>query len=75
MRFCYFGNVGQVRESQNFQRSKAEQAAITEKRKEVQTERPDVKCEGKNLENIFLFKYLGSVFAADGSHDHDVTGA
>ena len=29
-------------------------------------------CEGKALENIFLFKYLGSVFAADGSQEHDV---
>ena len=25
------------------------------------------------LEIIFLFKYLGSIFVVNGSHDHDVT--
>ena len=27
---------------------------------------------GKALKNVFHFKYLGSVFAADGSHSYDV---
>ena len=25
------------------------------------------------MENVFIFRYLGSIFAADGSHEHDVT--
>ena len=24
------------------------------------------------LKNVFLFKYLGSIFAADGEHEHDL---
>lgn len=31
-----------------------------------QEARPVVHCEGKPLENVFKFKYLGSIFAADG---------
>jgi hypothetical protein len=31
-----------------------------------------VACEGHKLTNTFTFKYLGSIFAADGSHVHDV---
>ena len=29
-------------------------------------------CEGKPLKNCYLFKYLGSIFAADGSQEHDI---
>ena len=29
-------------------------------------------CEGKTLENLFLFKYLGSLFSANGEQSHDV---
>ena len=31
-----------------------------------------VMCEGHELKNVFTFKYLGSIFAADGSHYYDV---
>lgn len=31
-----------------------------------------MKCEDNPLKNTFLFKYLGSVFAADGDHCHDI---
>ena len=31
-----------------------------------------MKCEGDQLENVFLFKYLGSIFAADGDQKHDI---
>ena len=41
--------------------------------KKAQKTNPKVHCEGKNLKNVFLFKYLGSIFAADGSHEHDVS--
>ena len=29
-------------------------------------------CEGKVLKNVFRFKYLGSIFAADGDQRYDV---
>ena len=55
-----------------FHQHKAEAAAMTQKQKDTQESKPDVKCEGSVLENVFLFKYLGSIFAADDSHAHDV---
>ena len=47
-------------------------AGRSQKRKESQKDRPAVKCEEKDLENIFKFKFLGSIFVVDGSHDQDV---
>ena len=38
----------------------------------AQKQEPEIKCEGKTLKNVFLFKYLGSMFAADGTHMQDV---
>ena len=72
-RHCYFLNAGKEKQKQEFKYSKAESAAKTEKLKAAQKARPKVKCEGKALKNTFLFKYLGSIFSADGSHQHDVT--
>ena len=37
-----------------------------------QSQRPKGYCEGKELENVFKFKYLGSVFAADGLQEYDI---
>jgi hypothetical protein len=31
-----------------------------------------VKCESKKLKNVYQFKYLGSMFAADGTQMLDV---
>ena len=58
--------------TQNFCRTKAEAAAKLIKRKAVATNHEEVLCNGGILENIFLFKYLGSIFAANGSQVHDV---
>ena len=41
--------------------------------KEAQQQRPVITCEGKALGNIFHFKYLGSMFTADGSQDKDLS--
>ena len=32
----------------------------------------EVVCEGKPLENCFTFRYLGSMFAADGTEETDL---
>ena len=34
--------------------------------------KPNATCEGAPLKNVFLFKYLGSIFAADGDHKYDL---
>ena len=47
-------------------------AAQLDKRKEAQANEKQVMCNGKSLVNIYLFKYLGSIFAADGSQEQDV---
>ena len=40
--------------------------------KEQQKMRPVIQCELKPLDNVYRFKYLGSIFAADGDIDHDI---
>ena len=40
--------------------------------KEAQKVKAKATCEGHELKNSFNFKYLGSIFSADGSHVHDV---
>lgn len=70
---CYFYNAGKDDEDQVFKGSKAEAAARVDKLKATQASRPEVECEGESLKNVFFFKYLGSIFAADGSHEHDVS--
>ena len=58
---------------QVFYQRKAETAAQTRNKMDTQASRPGVKCGSSSLENVFHFKYLDSIFAADGSHDYDVT--
>lgn len=43
-----------------------------DKMESVQEQLPQVECEGVKLENAAWFKYLGSIFATDGSQRHDV---
>ena len=70
-RHCYCNNVGN-KTRQNFCQRKAKMAAQLDKRKEVQANEKQVLCNGKALVNIYFFKYLGSIFAVDGSQDQDV---
>ena len=39
---------------------------------EAQKQKATVACEGHKLKNVFTFKYLGSLFSADGTHTQDV---
>ena len=57
---------------QNFKGTVAEKKAVARKLHDQQKERPAVQCEGTRLKNVFLFKYLGSIFAANGSQEPDV---
>ena len=68
---CYCNNVGRQR-NQSFCQRKAKRAAQLEKRKASQTNEKRVMCNGNALENIYFFRYLGSIFAADGSQEQDV---
>ena len=43
-----------------------------EKLKLQQRDRPQVFCGDNPLENVFTFKYLGSVLSADGDQLHDI---
>ena len=56
----------------DFQGTVAEKNAVMKKKQEKQQDRPSVMCEGEKLKNVFLFKYLGSIFAADGSQEPDL---
>ena len=52
--------------------STADRDTRHQKRKDAQAARPTILCEGKPLENVWAFKYLGSWFSADGNHLTDV---
>ena len=58
--------------TQNFKGTLADKAVQKGKLKSQQDTRPIVHCEGKALENVFTFKYLGSLFAANGQHSYDI---
>ena len=40
--------------------------------KEEQSKRPVMTCMNKKLENLFTFKYLDTVFTADGLQCYDI---
>ena len=57
---------------QKFEGTKAAEKVREDKIEKQQELRENVTCEGENLKNVFRFKYLGSIFAADGDHKYDV---
>ena len=65
----YFNRSGA---QQNFNGTKVEEAAKLAKIAAAQKQKPTIECEGKKLKNVFKFKYLGSIFAADGAQIHDI---
>ena len=58
--------------AQSFKGSLADKAVRERKLEEQQTLRPKILCEGKELDNVFKFGYLGNVFAADGLQEYDI---
>ena len=63
---------GKVEKQQVFQGRLADKAVQVIKLKNQQQQRPGIWCEDKEIENVFKFKYLGTIFAADGLHQYDV---
>ena len=57
---------------QSFKGSLADKAVQVKKLAKLQKQRPVVRCEGEELQNVFKFKYLGTIFAADGKHCYDI---
>ena len=70
--------VHYARKCKKYEREQQFEGTIAKKKhvEAVLTERQKLEvkviCEGKPLKNCFLFKYLGSMFAADGSEDADL---
>ena len=59
-------------EDQNFKGTCADRKVQFDKLTSAQHDKASVTCEESKLKNVFNFKYLGSIFSADGSHYHDV---
>ena len=57
---------------QNFTGTLAEEAVTVCKLVQQQSNRPEIYCEGAKLENVFKFKYLGTVFTADSKQKYDI---
>ena len=50
----------------------ADKAVQVNKWTDQQKQRPTIRCEDTNLENVFKFTYLGGLFAADGKQCYDI---
>lgn len=57
---------------QDFKHRLADRAVQVQKLAAQQVSRPTVTCEDQPLENKFKFKYLGTIFSADGLQDYDI---
>ena len=57
---------------QNFMGTRADRRVHEDKLEEAQKQLAQVTCENDLLKNVFRFKYLGSMFAADGDQRYDV---
>ena len=68
MRWCDF----KPDEDQNFTGTCAEKRVKQNKLQEAQKAKRKVFCDGIELENVYTFKYLGSIFSADGNETNDV---
>ena len=59
-------------EEQSFTGTCAAKKVKLKKMTANQKTEPKIICNGHALKNVFLFKYLGSIFAANGSQEHDL---
>ena len=59
-------------DEQNFVGTCADRKVRENKVEAAQKLKPQVKCEGRALKNVTRFKYLGSIFSADGCQSYDL---
>ena len=59
-------------DQQKFAGTCADRKVKKDKQELAQKSKPKAKCETHELKNVLRFKYLGSIFSADGQHIHDV---
>ena len=64
--------VHKPEKEQDFKGRLADRAVQRDKLALQQEERPHVLCEGKQLDNVFKFGYLGTLFPADGDQTYDI---
>ena len=64
--------VHKEEDPQVFKGRLADKAVTIQKMAAQQSRRPKIYCEGKELDNVYKFKYLGSLFTADGDEDQDI---
>ena len=57
---------------QLFKGTCADRKVQADKVESAQKQKPKVECEGRELKNVARFRYLGSIFSADGSQDFDL---
>jgi len=61
-----------VQNEQIYKGSLADKEVRMRKIEDQQDQRPTIYCENEALENVFKFRYLGGVFAADGLQEYDI---
>ena len=57
---------------QKFLGTLADKKVQEKKWEEQQKDRHQVSCEGNSIDNVYKFKYLGSLFSADGRQIYDI---
>ena len=63
---------GKQEKQQVFAGRLADKAVQVKNLMNQQTQRPTIWCEDKEIGNVFKFKYLGSIFSADGRQEYDI---
>ena len=64
--------LGIARQQQDFAHRLTDSAVQVNKMKKAQQQRPPIFCSGQALENVSIFKYLGTLFATDGRQIYDI---
>ena len=68
----HMGRAHKEAKQQEFHGRLVDKAVQVQKMEEQQLARPQVMCEGQPLCNVFRFRYLGTIFAANASQKFDL---
>ena len=66
------GHITRTHSERKWRGSTADKDTRIQMQKAAQEELEHVQCEGKDIDNVWLFRYLGSVFRADGDQTADI---